>query len=387
MKLLQIGASWFGYQLSGLERYYAELVSRLPSFGMEVTGLVYELKEPPNVKGLNLISFGTQKKSVPRQYLDQRRLLKDHLNSGIDLVVSHCTPSLFPGLQHLGDKPLICHFQGPRYLERVVEGANAISVRLSKYIENKVYARTDHVITLSQYMKRVLMETYGFPENRITVVPGGVNLEQFKLCLSRAEAREQLELPQGRPLILTVRRLERRMGLENLIMAMSQVVRTYPDVLLLVVGKGALQDELGQHILSKNLSANVRMMGAVTDHVLALLYRAADFSIVPTTAYEGFGLILVESLASGTPVLGTPVGAIPEVLSPLAESLLLESPAPQDLAEGIQEALSGKRMLPSMEACESYAAQNYAWPIIASKVHSVYRDVLGTYPRKVWTYR
>jgi glycosyltransferase involved in cell wall biosynthesis len=381
MKLLQIGASWFGYQLSGLERYYAELVSRLPSFGMEVTGLVYELKEPPNVKGLNLISFGTQKKSVPRQYLDQRRLLKDHLNSGIDLVVSHCTPSLFPGLQHLGDKPLICHFQGPRYLERVVEGANAISVRLSKYIENKVYARTDHVITLSQYMKRVLMETYGFPENRITVVPGGVNIDQFKLCLSRAEAREQLELPQGRPLILTVRRLDRRMGLHNLVEAMSEVVRIVPDVLLLIVGKGPLQAELNHHIQSRSLSSNVRMMGAVADQLLPLLYRAADFSIVPTTDYEGFGLILVESLASGTPVLGTPMGGIPEVLRPLSSSLVLESAAPQHLAEGIQDVLSGKRILPSMELCESYAAQNYAWPHIVSEVLSVYRGVLGNYPR------
>jgi glycosyltransferase involved in cell wall biosynthesis len=377
MKLLQIGASWFGYQMSGLERYYAELVTHLASFGIEVTGLVYELKDPPKVKGLNLISFGTQNKSIARQYLDQRRLLKAHLSNSIDLVVSHCTPSLFPGLQHLGDKPLICHFQGPRYLERVVEGANAISVRLSKYIENKVYARTDHVITLSQYMKRVLMETYGFPEDRITVVPGGVNIDQFKGCLSRAEARERLELPQGRPLILTVRRLQRRMGLDNLIVAMSQVIRSYPDALLLVAGKGALQDELGQHIQSRNLSANVRMMGAVTDHMLPLLYRAADFSIVPTTAYEGFGLIIVESLASGTPVLGTPVGAIPEVLSPLSESLLLESAAPQHLAEGIEDALSGKRVLPSMELCKTYAAENYAWPVIASRVTAVYREIVG----------
>jgi glycosyltransferase involved in cell wall biosynthesis len=379
MKLLQIGASWFGYQMSGLERYYAELVTHLASFGIEVTGLVYELKDPPKVKGLNLISFGTQNKSIARQYLDQRRLLKAHLSNSIDLVVSHCTPSLFPGLQHLGDKPLICHFQGPRYLERVVEGANAISVRLSKYIENKVYARTDHVITLSQYMKRVLMETYGFPEDRITVVPGGVNIDQFKGCLSRAEARERLELPQGRPLILTVRRLQRRMGLDNLIVAMSQVIRSYPDALLLVAGKGALQDELGQHIQSRNLSANVRMMGAVTDHMLPLLYRAADFSIVPTTAYEGFGLIIVESLASGTPVLGTPVGAIPEVLSPLSESLLLESAAPEHLAEGIRDALSGKRVRLSMQECETYAAENYGWPVIASKVTAVYREIVGSH--------
>jgi glycosyltransferase involved in cell wall biosynthesis len=378
MKVLQVGASWFGHQLSGLERYYAELVTHLPSFGMEVTGLVYELKDSPNVKGLNLISFGTQKKSVARQYLDQRRLLKAHLNNGIDLVVSHCTPSLFPGLRHLGDKPLICHFQGPRYLERVVEGANAVSVRLSKYIEHKVYARTDHAITLSRYMKRVLVKTYGFPEERISVIPGGVSVKQFRQCLSRKEARQRLELPCDRPIILTVRRLERRMGLHNLIEAISEVVKTQPDVLLLIAGKGALKEKLDSYICSNNLAANVRLLGAVSDKVLPVLYRASDFSIVPTTAYEGFGLILVESLACGTPALGTPVGAIPEVLKPLSESLLLASTVPHDIADGINQVLSGKHVLPSMQECERYAADHYAWPVIASKVHAVYRQVVAT---------
>jgi glycosyltransferase involved in cell wall biosynthesis len=379
VKLLQIGASWFGHQFSGLERYYTELVTHLPPLGMDVIGLVYELNEAPDIKGLKLVSFGTQNKSLVRKFLDQRRIVASYLSNGIDLVVSHCTPSLFPSLTNLGHKPLICHFHGPRYLERTVEGANPISVRLSKHIENKVYARADHVITLSHYMKRVLVETYAFPEDRISVVPGGVNMDQFKQCLSRAEARERLGLPQGRPLILTVRRLERRMGLDNLIVAMSQVVRTHPDVLLLIAGKGALQIELDRHIRCRNLSANVRMIGAVTDQLLPLLYRAVDFSIVPTTAYEGFGLILVESLASGTPVLGTPVGAIPEVLSPLAESLLLESAAPEHLAEGIQDALSGKRVLPSMQECETYAAKNYAWPVIASRVTAVYREIVGSH--------
>jgi glycosyltransferase involved in cell wall biosynthesis len=379
MKLLQIGANWFSYQFSGLERYYAELVTHLPALGIEVIGLVYELKKAPKLEGLTLVSFGTQNKSLPRKFLDQRRLVKSYLNNGIDLVVSHCTPSLFPSLSHLGDKPLICHFHGPRYLERTVEGANTISIQLSKYVEYKVYARADHVITLSHYMKRVLVETYGFPEGKISVIPGGVNTEQFKQCLSREEARQRLELPQARPIILAVRRLEQRMGLNNLVEAISEVVRNCPDVLLLIAGKGTLKDELDRHIQSANLAANVRMAGAVTDQVLPILYRAADFSIVPTTAYEGFGLILIESLASGTPVLGTPIGAIPEVLRPLSKSLLLESATPQHLAQGIREVLSGKRGLPSMEVCETYAAKNYAWPVIASKVHAVYQDILGGY--------
>jgi glycosyltransferase involved in cell wall biosynthesis len=378
MKVLQIGASWLSYQFSGLERYYAELVTHLPALGTEVTGLVYELKDSPRIEGLKLVSFGIQDKTLVRKFLDQRRLVKSYLNNGIDLVVSHCTPSLFPALRYLGEKPLICHFHGPRYLERVVEGANFLSVRLSKYIEQKIYARTQHVVTLSHYMKLLLMEKYAFPGEKISVIPGGVNTDQFKQTLSRREARRLLGLTSDRPIILTVRRLERRMGLHNLIDAMGEVVRVHGDVLVLIVGKGPLRNELEQHIASKHLSANIRTLGAVTDEALPLLYRAADFSIVPTISYEGFGLILLESLASGTPVLGTPVGAIPEVLRPLSSSLVLESAAPQHLAQGIHEVLTGKRVLPTTELCETYAAENYAWPIVVSKINCVYKDVLGT---------
>ena len=377
IKLLQIGASWFGYQHSGLERYYAQLLIHLPVLGTDVIGLVYELKKAPEVNGLTLVSFGTQDKSLLRKFFDQRRLIRKFLNNSVDLVVSHCTPSLFPSLADLRGKPLICHFHGPRYLERTLEGANAISVQLSKFVERKVYRRADHIITLSSYMKRVLVESYGFPEERVSIVPGGVNLHEFKQSLSRVDARDRLELPQERPIILTVRRLEHRMGLHNLIGAMREVVRAYPDVLLLIAGKGALRKELAQHIESSSLVSNVRLAGAVSDPMLRLLYRAANFSIVPTTAYEGFGLILVESLACGTPVLGTPQGAIPEVLGPLSKSLILESATPQHLGEGMLEALGGKRVLPSSEQCETYAARNYAWPVIASKVCHVYREVLS----------
>ena len=98
------------------------------------------------------------------------------------------------------------------------------------------------------------------------------------------------------------------MGLQNLIEAMSEVVRRYPDVLLLITGKGTLQDELEQHIRSRNLSTHIHMLGTLSNPVLPLLYRAVDFSVVPTTAYEGFGLILVESLASGTRFLAFLLG-------------------------------------------------------------------------------
>ena len=376
MKVLQIGSSWISYKFSGLERYYTDLVTALPALGPEVTGFAYELNDPPAIPGLNMVSFGTLEKSYLQMFRDQRRILRDYVNAEVDLVVSHCTPSVFPSLTQLGRLPLVCHFHGPRYLERRVEGANPLSVQLSRFIENRVYRRTCHAITLSHYMKTILVEHYDFPQDRISVVPGGVDIRHFRQSISRRDARLQLHLPADRPILITVRRLERRMGLTNLVQAMADVVRQHPEALLLIVGKGSLKNELGTQVESLGLSKNIRLMGAVSDRDLPVLYRAAEFSIVPSTSYEGFGLVLTESLAAGTPVLGTPTGAIAEVLAPLSASLLLESASAHHIGEGISSVLAGKRVLPGTLECENYAELNFAWASIAGKIYDVYQCVL-----------
>lgn len=115
----------------------------------------------------------------------------------------------------------------------------------------------------------------------------------------------------------------------------------------------------------------------VTEEQLPLCYRAANFSVVPTVALEGFGLIVVESLAAGTLVLGTPVGAIPEILRPFSEDLVFAGTQPQQLAQGIIDSLSGDRILPSSQACLEYVQQNYVWEEVSQKIKQVYQSVLS----------
>ena len=165
------------------------------------------------------------------------------------------------------------------------------------------------------------------------------------------------------------------MGLENLISAIALVRQQYPDVLLLIAGKGAIADALRSQIQELQLEDHVKLLGFVNDQDLAIAYRAAELTIVPTVSLEGFGLIVIESLAAGTPVLGTPIGGIPEILRPLNSDLILESSETKHLAQGMIEALSGQRQMPSAADCQAYVKQNYDWQAITLQMKSVYEKI------------
>ena len=134
---------------------------------------------------------------------------------------------------------------------------------------------------------------------------------------NKDEIGERLNLKKNRPLILTVRRLEKRMGLENLIMAVEILLKKYPEKVfqLVIVGKGSLKQQLEKMISEKSLSNIIKLKGLVPRESLPLYFRVADLFVLPTTAIEGFGLVTAESFASGLPVMGTPVGATKELLT------------------------------------------------------------------------
>ena len=193
-------------------------------------------------------------------------------------------------------------------------------------LERGVYRRARRLIALSQSFQGELVSRYGVDENLTRVVPGGIDTERFNLSITRSEARRQLGWPENRPTLVTVRRQVRRMGLENLIDAMEQVKACCPDVLLLLGGTGSIADDLQSQIKERGLEQNVRRLGRVSEADLPLAYRAADMTIVPSQSLEGFGLVTLESLASGTPALVTPIGGLPEVIQPLAPQCIFAEP-------------------------------------------------------------
>ncbi|HKT93032.1 MAG TPA: glycosyltransferase family 4 protein [Paraburkholderia sp.] len=377
---LQIGMHWFPERAGGLDRMYYSLVGALPGAGVRVRGVVAGSPKVAQDSGGAIHGFGSASRSLPFRLMDARRALRSEIRRHRpDVISSHFALYTFPGLDVTRGIPQVSHFQGPWADESLVEGAATLSQRVKHSLEQSVYERASRLIVLSKAFGDILTRRYGISPERVRIVPGCVDTAHFDPACTVAEARLRLQLPQGRPIILAVRRLVRRMGLEDLIDAIKMVKQRHPDVLLLIAGRGRLESELQQRIDEAGLADNVKLLGFVPDAQLPSLYRAATLSVVPTVALEGFGLITVESLSAGTPVLVTPVGGLPEAVAGLSQDLVLPSTGANAIADGIDGALSGRIKLPDEEACKAYAREHFDNAVIAKRVAGVYAEAIAAH--------
>jgi len=248
----------------------------------------------------------------------------------------------------------VCHsLAHEEYLTRAERAATTLervrrrlSVRARRWIERMVIRRCHHVIVLSEFMKRQVMVVHGIAPKSITVIPGAADPILFYPPHDRNEIRRELKLPENRTILFTVRNLVPRMGLEHLLDAMTMLGEEQRHLLLLIGGEGQLRPQLEELIRHKGLQDSVQLLGFVPEGQLAKYYQASDLVVMPTLQLEGFGLVTVEAFACGTPVMGTPVGAIPEVLSTVDPMLVTEGTDGPSLAKTLRWVLKRFRSQP-----------------------------------------
>lgn len=214
-----------------------------------------------------------------------------------------------------------------------------INLRGRRWVEQTVMKRCDRVVVLSQFMRRRVMATHGIPSDRIVVIPGATDPRVFAPVPDRQGPRAALNLPADRTVLFTVRNLVPRMGLENFIDAIAASGAAGLGCVAVIGGEGPLRAALDARIRSRGLEDVVRLVGFIPESQLPQYFQAADLVVMPTLHLEGFGLVTVEALACGTPVLGTPVGAIPEILNQVDPTLVAAGSDSRALASALEQAL------------------------------------------------
>jgi glycosyltransferase involved in cell wall biosynthesis len=256
-----------------------------------------------------------------------------------------------------------------------------INSYLRKYIEKYSVSKSESIAVLSEFTKNKLIENYKIKPEKIHIIPGGVDLGQFGFRENKLSARIQLGLSAEKFILFTVRNLVPRMGLENLIYAMKEIIQSTKDIYLIIGGKGELREKLANLISELNLADFIKLQGFISSEDLPFYYQAADFFVLPTKSLEGFGLVTVEAMACGTPVLGTPVGGTKEILDKFNPAFLFKDTSPESISGRILEKYNYYKQEPEeykkiSQKCRVFAEKNYSWERNISEIEALFAQLI-----------
>ena len=358
----------------GLDRYRVDLDRALAARGHRVA----EVCAAPAPSGVGQYAAGGPLATLWGARLATGRLLRERGRRWTLVAAHFALPAAAAlTLPRAAELPWVVHFHGPWADEARVEaggrGAPA-GLALRAGLEQHVYRRARAVIALSRAFAAVAVDRYGVAPARVSVIPPGVDLERFRPG-DRGGARRRWGLAPETRVLLTVRRLARRMGLDVLLEAARHVPDG--DWQLLIAGGGELGPELAERVRGLGLAARVRLLGRVADADLPGLYQTADAFVLPSVCLEGFGMVIPEALASGVPVLAFAVGGIPEALEGLPGCLLPSADA-RGLAAALTGVVSGGYPLPPPQAVRALAERRFAWEAVAARVERVYLEACGS---------
>ncbi len=372
--ILCLGLGWFPLTPGGLERYVYELTQRLVANHDQVELCGLGLPDTDEDSPIKFTNLATPDSSIVKRLWAIRSNFQKTRISQPDAVNLHFALYSLPILDLLPKNvPITFNFHGPWASETQEEVVRAgLGQILKRYVvEQRTYNRCDRFIVLSKAFGKILHNNYQIPWEKIYVIPGGVDIQHFQPCLSKQAAREKLGWKSDRKIIFTSRRLVHRVGIDKLLTALAEIKPRVPDFWLAIAGRGHIQAALQQQALDLGLDEQVKFLGFLPDELLPVAYQAADFTIMPSQSFEGFGLAVVESLSCGTPVVCTPVGGMPEILQQFSPELITDSITVGAIADKLEQILLGKISLPSTQECRDYAVNNYDWDKIAMDIREI----------------
>ncbi|HEY8024407.1 MAG TPA: glycosyltransferase family 4 protein [Burkholderiaceae bacterium] len=287
----------------------------------------------------------------------------------VDVVYLHNEPNILLFLKKRPGRKIVLHMHNDH-----------LSLRLFRPFYRHALAKVDVVICVSDYIRRQAVAH--FPEHaaRFRVVLNATNADLFQPY--GAEALRQLEgvvrLDADKRYLLYVGRLTSIKGVHVLIQACREVFRHHPEVRLVIAGssffEGAVRTDYERELiaLAAPVSDAIAFTGYLPHEKLKYLYAAADLVVLPSVWQEPFGLVMLEAMASGTCVVSSAVGGIPEVLEDGHNGVLVRPDDAAALADAICKALAAPDAMQRMEtAARQRVLENFTWERLVGELETV----------------
>ena len=386
-----------GRETGGMNVYVRELSRELGARGYEVDVFTRRTSptEPdvqpfgPNARVINVDAgpADTIDKLRIADHLDEfeRNVLAFSAREGLayDLVHSHYWMSGKVALR-LAERWRVPHVAMFHTLAEVKMRARVSEHEPASRIaaELAIAAAADRIVVASRHELHLLTTLYAADESRISVVPCGVDLERF-YPMDKEQARRALELRDGDRIILFVGRIEPLKGIDILISAAAQLHEDENFRVLIVGGDGRAEAELATlRALAERLDIDhhISFVGAVPHEDLPTYYNAADVCVVPSY-YESFGLVAVEAMACGVPVVASRVGGLTSTISDGETGYLIPWRCPEPFAERLELLLDNDELRRSFGRAGREAVERYRWANVADAVAALYEELFLVYSR------
>ncbi len=288
-----------------------------------------------------------------------------------DIIHAHDWLSFGAGIKakKVANKPLVAHIHATEF-DR--SGNNSVNAFIYQK-EKQGFEHADKIIAVSGLTKNTVSERYGINENKIQVVHNGINYED-KTKKQQTKLLKTLK-QRNRKLVLFLGRLTLQKNPEIMLHAAKIVNKYVKDSIFIYAGSGEMERELMEKTAEMKLSDKVLFAGFVRGKEKDALVRASDVFIMPSIS-EPFGLVALEAIHNGTPVIISKQSGVSEVLS---HALKVDFWDTDELANKIIGVLSNKSLKETMSVNALQESKSLTWENAAEKVMEVYRSLLPSY--------
>ncbi len=241
--------------------------------------------------------------------------------------------------------------------------------------------KASHIIAVSEYVKREIVRYFGISEQQISVIYNGVSedfkpIQDFKKTVGYQEVAKKLRLPMDSPIILSVGSDHPRKNLAATLHVVAKLKEQYPNVLLLKIGEPGLLDGRKEflHMVDElELKDNIRILGKVSQEMLLDAYRVADALLMPSHQ-EGFGMPILEAMASGCPVVCSNSSSLPEVVG--NAGIMHDPDDIEGYAKSISELFESGGIKESFIAKGLQRSKLFSWSTSAEQTLELYKKYL-----------
>ncbi len=396
MRVLMLSWEFPPKIIGGIARHVHDLAWAMAKQGYEVHVITCGVQGAPHFElyhGVNVHRVGMNNPETPDfltwvmqlnlNMVEEANRMR-HEGIQFDLIHAHDWLAAYAGknLKHSWQVPLVSTVHATEY------GRNSgLHNDLQRYISNVEWwlgFESWRVICCSKYMRDELRRVFQIPEDKVRIIPNGVYANDFKeTTMDPVRVRERY-CASDEKMIFHVGRIVREKGLGVLLEALPRVLAANPKVKLVIAGKGPYLDELKHRAYQLGIYHRIYFAGYVDDNTRNALFQSADVAVFPSL-YEPFGIVALEGMAAGRPVIVSDTGGMSEIVNHGINGLKAYNDNPISLADNILWALDhpdhGQKMVAQ---AQKELQEMYNWEKIALQTTAVYTQVLEEYRRSEW---